>query len=120
MRAVKTEAYTNSVNIAFGADSIWYTVPVTVKAGISLKAGALIAGEGGTIKAGTATVVVATNDATTEGVLLHDVDATDGALAGTMVIAGILDLAKVTTGNGAAPAGTVAIPLVQFRKTVNA
>lgn len=117
-RGLETNVYTNDVNIAFAADSIWHTVPVTVKAGTKVNAGTLVAGDSGKIIDGTSTVVVAKNDATTEGVMLHDVDATLGAVAGTMVIAGILDLAKVTTGNGAAPAATVAIPLVQFRKLV--
>ena len=116
MRTVKTTNYTNNIDISYGADSIFCTVPVTVKAGTSLKAGSPIAGDGGTIKDQTATVVILANGATAEGVLLHDVDATDGALAGTMVIAGILDKTKVEASIGVAVNAAVAIQLVQFRK----
>ena len=116
MRTVKTTTYENSVDISFGRGSVIYSVPVTVKAGTSLKAGTPIAGDGGTIALKTATVVIKANGATAEGVLLHDVDATNGQTAGTMVIMGILDKVKVETSIGEAIDAAVAIPMVQFRK----
>lgn len=117
MGRVTSTDYTNSIDIAKYVGGVEVAVPVMVKAGQNLKAGTLIGGDGGnSILKGTATEVIKVNDGTTEGVLLYDVDATSYAKEGSMVIKGVLDLTKVTTGNGAAPAGTVVLKDIQFVK----
>lgn len=117
MGRVTSTNYTNSIDIAKYVGGVEVAVPVMVKAGQNLKAGTLIGGDGGlSILKGTATEAIKVNDGTTEGVLLYDVDATSYAKEGSMVIKGVLDLTKVTTGNGAAPAGTVVLKDIQFVK----
>lgn len=118
MGRVTETAYSNTIDIAKYVGGIEVAVPVMVKSGQGiLKAGTLIGGDAGnSILKGTATTVIKVNDATTEGVLLYDVDATSMAKEGTMVIKGVLDLTKVTTGNGTAPAGTVVLKDIQFVK----
>lgn len=117
MARVTTETYGNLVDLAKYVGSIDTAIPVLVKTtGGVVKAGTLVAGDGGSILKGTATKVVATNDATTEGVLQYDVDTSGGDFEGAMIIRGILDLTKVTAGNGAAPAATVALKDIQFVK----
>ena len=117
MGRVTSTDYTNSVDIAKYVGGVEVAVPVMVKAGQNLKAGTLIGGDAGaSILAGVATTVIKVNGATTEGVLLYDVNATDYAKEGSMVIKGVLDLTKVTVGNGAAPAGTVVLKDIQFVK----
>lgn len=115
-RVVSTD-YSNTIDIAKYVGGVEVAVPVMIKAGQGvLKAGTLIGGDAGnSILKGTATKVIKVNDATTEGVLLFDVDATE-TREGTMVIKGVLDSTKVTTGNGAAPAATVVLKDVQFVK----
>lgn len=118
MGRVTITDYSNGVDIAKIVGGVEVAIPVMIKSGQgALKAGTLIGGDAGnSILKGTATKAIKVNDATTEGVLLFDVDATSMDKEGTMVIAGILDLTKVTTGNGAAPAAAVVLKDIQFVK----
>lgn len=113
---VETNDYSNTIDIAKYVGSIQSAIPVKLKAGQNLKAGALIGGDGGSFLTGAATEVVAVNGAGTEGVLRYDVDATDEALGATMVIVGVLDKTKVETGNAAAIDAAVVLKDIQFVK----
>lgn len=59
------------------------------------------------VRAGT---IYPKNDETAKGVILSDVDVTDGDQQGSLVIHGFIDKTKIPTQ----PASTVALPLIQF------
>ena len=74
--------------------------------GIPFDCSAVEANDQGIIPAGT---MIPANDATAKGVLLHDVVKADNP-NGTIVIHGFIKKAKLP----AAPASTVALPMIQF------
>lgn len=79
-----------------------------------IKAGTIVGGVNGTNLANPTEMVKEQNSATdgakAEGVLLHDVDVTNGPGKGSMVIEGYIDLDKIPK----APDTTVDLPKVTF------
>lgn len=113
-RVIK-ETYGNTKEILKFNEFTAITVTVDMVKGLGVKevipAGTIIGGKTNSIL-GTegGDVAVAKNTAAAEGVLLYDVDVTNGPREGAMVIAGFIDLAKIPK----APAETVDLPRITF------
>ena len=101
--------YVTPKNILISQDSYLFSMGVIVtNTGISadangkkiIKAGTPIGGSTSVLE-NRQTVLISTNTAekgaTSQGVLLHDVDVTAGEANGTMVVAGVIDLLKLAT-----------------------
>ncbi|MCL2352506.1 MAG: hypothetical protein FWC55_08255 [Firmicutes bacterium] len=113
----KTQAARGTEILRYG---LYQAAPVTVSdAGIAVingakvaKAGTIVGGVGGKRLADASVAVAAANGSGAEGVLLYDVDVTDGPAEGSMVVFGFVDLAKLPEAPTAAAAQ--ALRMVQF------
>lgn len=91
--------------------SFYYTLPCQVtNTGLSadsngkkiIKAGTPVGGDTNALLNRDTAVLIATNDATngpkTQGVVIHDVDVTEGQATATVAFAGVIDMAKMDAG----------------------
>lgn len=110
---VKTTDYGNSKEILHSLDHYYGIAVMVSDTGITAEADGKKIVPAGTLVSGRASgAVSADNSATTEGVLLSDVDVTYGAGPGTMVIHGFIKADKMPKAPSAAAVS--ALPMIAF------
>ena len=123
---VKKTSYTTPKSILI-APELAYSIPVIVgNTGISagedgrkiIKAGSAVGGTTSVLTSRQTALQKTTTATQAQGVLLHDLDVTDGDANGTMLVFGFIDLNKIDTD--AQPASDVqeALTKITFMKSI--
>lgn len=120
---IKSNSYGNTKEILLDPHTA-YAIPVQVNnTGVTenadgrkvLPAGTVLGGSDTALTKRTA-VLSKVNDATAQGILLWDLDVTDGTETGTMVVRGVIDSSKITNFSTDVPAAAQkAMPHIIFR-----
>ena len=126
---VKKTSYTTPKSILI-APELAYSIPVIVgNTGVSagsdsrkiIKAGTAIGGDT-SVLTNRQTVLKVTNDGTngskSQGIILHDVDVTDGDANATMLVFGFVDLNKIETTSQPVTEVQKALTKITFMKSI--
>ena len=126
---VKKISYTTPKSILI-APELAYSIPVIVgNTGVSagsdgrkiIKAGTAIGGDT-SVLTNRQTVLKVTNDSTngskSQGIILHDVDVTDGDANATMLVFGFVDLNKIETTAQPVTEAKTALTKITFMKSI--